>query len=634
MCGIAGFVSFKGHAREGAAARVRAMTDAIVHRGPDAAGLYVDDQVALGHRRLAIIDLDGGQQPMAALGGELQIVFNGEVYNFAALRTELEALGHRFNSRSDTEVVLLSYLQWGEGCFARFNGMFALAIWDARTRSLVLARDRTGKKPLYYHRTPDGIAFASELKALRAADACPTQIDPEALDCYFTLGYVPAPRSIFRGVRKLRPARSLRVSESGDRELQYWALRFGAARPRSVEDATDEFEELLLSAVQCRLVSDVPLGAFLSGGLDSSLVVSAMAELGGRPVETHSIGPADGGDGELPLARQVAAHLGTRHHEFRVDSDIDGILEKMIWHLDEPLADSSAVPTWHVSRLARQHVTVALSGDGGDEAFGGYTSRYVPHLVESRWRAALPAALRSAVFGPLGRAWPASARLPRPLRLKTILGNLAVDDARAYARDLAWLRDETRQALYAPALLESLRGFTPLELVAARYRSDDPAMDALSRAQQADMDLYMTDDVLAKVDRMSMAHSLEVRCPLLDYRILEFAATLPRELKLGMRDGKRVLRRAAERRLPAAVSAAPKQGFSIPAAEWLRGPLASRFEALALAQGSPLHEYIDPTALRGVWREHLSRHRDHGVTLWALMSLAVWMGGGALGRAP
>jgi asparagine synthase (glutamine-hydrolysing) len=633
MCGIAGFVEFGGHAPGEARERVLRMTRAIAHRGPDAESCHVDGFAALGHRRLSIIDVENGAQPMAALDGAVQLVFNGEIYNFRELRAELEACGHAFVTRSDTEVVLRAWLEWGEAAIARLNGMFALALWDARRRSLLLARDRFGEKPLFYARTAGGVAFASELKALRAAGGCHGALDPESVDCYLTLGYVPAPRSIFRGVRKLRPGQWLRVSPAGDREETYWQPRFGPARAQSMDAAAEEFEALLIESVRCRMVSDVPLGAFLSGGLDSSLVVWAMSQVADGPVLTHSIGPEDG-EGELPLARAVAAQLGTRHEEFRVGPEVETLLPTLVHHLDEPLADSSALPTWHVSRMTRRNVTVALSGDGGDEAFGGYTARYLPHLFESRLRAALPAGLRRVAFGPLARAWPASARLPRPLRLRTIFGNLAVDDARAYFRDLAWLEEEARAALYSAELRRALRGFTPFEVVGPRYAADAAAPDALARSQLADIGLYMTDDVLAKVDRMSMAHGLEVRCPFLDPRILEFAGALPPALKLGRRDGKRLLRHVAARRLPRPIATAPKQGFSIPAASWLRGPLVPAFESRVLARDAGVNEWVEPSAVLAMWREHQSGARDHSVPLWALMCLATWLALPADGSPP
>ena len=623
MCGIAGFVDFGGHDRDAARARVRRMTDALVHRGPDAEGFFVDGFAALGHRRLSIIDLGSGQQPMGAAEGQVQIVFNGEIYNFLELRAELEGRGHAFRSHSDTEVILRAYLEWGERCVERLAGMFAFAIWDARSRRLFLARDRVGKKPLYLWRDGTRIAFASELKALRAGGMCPDAIDPEALDCYFTFGYIPAPRTIYRGVRKMRAARCLAVDAAGEREREYWRLEHGEPRRVSMGEAVDELEALLDDAVRCRLVSEVPLGAFLSGGLDSSLVVSSMSRLLDRPVLTNCVGFEEREFSELDVARATAAHLGTDHREQVVRPDAAAVLPRIAWHFDEPLADSSAVPTWYVCEMARRSVTVALSGDGGDESFAGYTFRYIPHAMESRIRGAVPASLRALLFGPLGRLWPASAKLPRPLRLKTILENLAVSDVEAYYRDLAWLREETRREVYSPDFMQTLKGFTPRETVYPYYLQND-APDPLGRAQHADISFYMTDDVLAKVDRMSMAHSLEVRCPLMDHRILEFAARLPASLKTDSRRGKLPLRGLAERRLPREVLEMPKRGFSIPAARWLRTDLRPLVEGLLFEGNRESLQALDRTRLRGLWREHLDGARDQSVLIWAAMMLALW----------
>jgi asparagine synthase (glutamine-hydrolysing) len=626
MCGIAGFISFDGHDQDDAAARVQRMTDAIVHRGPDAGGRYVDGHAALGHRRLSIIDLASGAQPMGAADGHVQIVFNGEIYNFLELRRELEGLGHRFATNSDTEVILQAYLAWGDGCVERLAGMFAFAIWDRRNRSLLLARDRVGKKPLYVWREGRRVAFASELKALRAGGLCPDALDPEALDCYFTFGYIPSPRTVYRGVRKLAAARCVTVTADGERERTYWRLAGIEERGPSAADldeAADAFESLLDDAVRARLVAEVPLGAFLSGGLDSSLVVSSMARQIGKPVVTHCIGFEEREYSELEVARATAGHLGTEHHEHLVTPDAVAVLPKIAWHFDEPLADASAIPTWYVCEAARRSVTVALSGDGGDENFGGYTFRYLPHAFESRIRAALPAPLRAMLFGPLSALWPASARLPRPLRLKTILGNLAVADVEAYYRDLAWLREDTRAQVYSADFMRSLQGFSPRETVFDHYLRNGAA-DAVGRAQHADIHGYMTDDVLAKVDRMSMAHALEVRCPLMDHRLIEFAARLPTALKMDGRRGKLPLRRVAERRLPAELLAMPKRGFSIPAAQWLRESLRPMAEELLFGPSLAVLDLLDRAQLRRLWTEHLSGARDHHVFLWAVMMLALW----------
>ena len=623
VCGITGFVDFNGHCRNEARARIQAMTDVIAHRGPDGEGFYVDDFAALGHRRLAIIDVTSGQQPMGAHDGQIQVVFNGEIYNFLEVRRELEAKGHVFRTHCDTEAILISYLEWGDRCVERLYGMFAFAIWDIRSRSLLLARDRVGKKPLYYCRVGSVVAFGSELKALRAGGLCPSEIDSEALDCYFSFGYVPAPRTIFRHVSKLRAARCLLISAGHDVERQYWRMSFANPVERSMEDVVAELQPLLDDAVKQRLMSEVPLGAFLSGGLDSSLVVASMARLMDRPVLTNSIGFADRQFDELSMAGRVSRHLHTDHHEFVVRPQAAEVLEKIAWHLDEPLADSSAVPTWYMCEMARRTVTVALSGDGGDEAFAGYTFRYLPHRLESLVRGRLPVVFRGTVFGALGTLWPASALLPRPLRLKTVFENLAVSDAEAFYHDLIWLREDTRARLYSPDFMTELRGFTPFETVYPYYVESD-ARDALARAQCADIQFYMTDDVLAKVDRMSMAHSLEVRCPLLDHRILEFAAKLPPRVKIRGGRGKLPLRALAATRLPGDAAAGPKRGFSIPAARWLRNELRPMAHSVLFDRNNIISAVLDKKALSRIWQEHLSRSRDHSVFIWGLTMLGLW----------
>lgn len=624
MCGIAGYVDFSGHDPAEARVRLKAMGDAIAHRGPDGEGYFVDDHAALAHRRLAIIDVASGQQPMGILDGQVELVFNGEIYNFLVLRAELEAKGHRFRTRSDTEVILEAYLEWGEACVERLSGMFAFALWDSRARRLLLARDRVGKKPLYHLRRGSIVAFASELKALRAGGLCPTAVDPESLDCYLTFGYVPAPRTIYQGVEKLRAGHCLSVTASGASRRRYWDLSFSdPQQARTADEAAEELEPLLDDAVRCRLMSEVPLGAFLSGGLDSSLVVASMSRQMDRPVLTNSIGFDDRGADELPVARAIAAHLGTDHREYVVTPRAAEVIERIAWHFDEPIADSSAVPTWYVCEMARRSVTVALSGDGGDEAFGGYTFRYLPHALESRIRASVPTALRVALFGSLGAVWPGSAALPKPLRLKTIFENLAVSDPEAFYHDLAWLRSDTREAVYSGDFMTSLRGFTPLETVMPYYAGSDAA-ESLGRCQYTDIHFYMTDDVLAKVDRMSMAHGLEVRAPLLDHRILELAARLPASAKMSSRHGKLPLRRLAARRLPEQIGRLPKRGFSPPAARWLRGELKPLVHEVLFERQSLVGQVLERSSVARVWREHQEGSRDHHVFLWGLMMLGLW----------
>ncbi|MEW6428229.1 MAG: asparagine synthase (glutamine-hydrolyzing) [Thermodesulfobacteriota bacterium] len=634
MCGITGFITFSGHDPVAARPALKKATDLIHHRGPDEEGFYIDGHAALGHRRLSIIDLSGGQQPMHTEDRRLHVVFNGEIYNFPELRRELEAAGHRFLSKSDTEVILLGYRQWGENVVERLNGMFAFALWDSVERKLFLARDRVGKKPLYFHHRPGFFAFASELKALKPLCPTPDELDPRALDCYFTFGYIPSPLTIYRNIDKLEPGHALAVDADGLRKRKYWQLSFAPRQGLTLDQAGAELEDLLDDATRIRLMSEVPLGAFLSGGLDSTLIVASMARNMDKPVRTNSIGFGEAEFNELPLARLVAEHLHTDHRECTLEPKAADVLGKIAWHFDEPFADSSAVPTWYVCQMARQNVTVALSGDGGDESFGGYTFRYVPHIFESRLRSALPILMRGPIFGPLGDVYPSSTRLPQPLRLKTIFENLARSDAEAYYHDLIFLRADDRAALYSPQLAASLMGFTPFEMIHPLYAGGD-APDALARSQRADIAFYMTEDVLVKVDRMSMAHALEVRSPLLDYRIIEFAARLPEDLKIQGRTGKILLRHLARRRLPAEILDKPKKGFSIPAASWLRGELRPLAEQAIFQPKSLLRDLLQPLQLRRMWDEHQKEIRNHDVLLWGLMMFGLWENkhyNGRLGR--
>lgn len=623
MCGIAGFINFGAHNSDEAGARVRRMASVLVHRGPDEDGYYVDDLAALGHRRLSIIDLGNGQQPMGVLGGQVQIVFNGEIYNFVELRSNLESRGHRFHTRCDTEAILWAYVEWGEGCVAKLNGMFSFAIWDTRTKKVLLARDRVGKKPLYYYQHGQILAFASELKALKAGGFCLGEIDPESLDCYLSFGYIPAPRTIYKAVKKLAAGRYFLVSERYSTQASYWSLSFANSRNITMDETVEELDALVDDVVKSRLMSEVPIGVFLSGGLDSTIVASSMARVMDAPVLSNSIGFEDKEFNELPVARRIAEFLRTEHHEYVVQPNIVDVLDKIAWHFDEPFADSSAVATWYVCQMTKRTVTVALSGDGGDESFGGYSFRYIPHMFESRIRRTVPLAARRALFGALGWLWPRTGRLPKPLRLKTIFQNLAGGDAEAYYQDLVWLRTDTRARLYSPGLLESLRGFTPMETVYPLYAGSN-ATDALSRSQHADIRFYMTDDVLVKVDRMSMAHSLEVRSPLLDHRIIEFAARLPANLKLDSHRGKLVLRELVSRRLPLDLHNMPKRGFSVPAAAWLRHDLRDKAEEIIFDQNRDVLTMLCRDKVRKLWDEHQSQAMDHSVLLWGLMMLGLW----------
>ncbi|AEH44589.1 asparagine synthase (glutamine-hydrolyzing) [Thermodesulfatator indicus DSM 15286] len=618
MCGIIGIIDLSGVSKKDEA-MVRQGLALLKHRGPDEEGVFKDNQAVLGHVRLSIIDLSSGRQPM--VDEELTVVFNGEIYNFLGLRKELEALGHKFETRSDTEVILKAYREWGPDCVERLSGMFAFALWDAAKRRLVLARDRLGKKPLYYTVKGQHLAFASEIKAL-LPELDKKTLDPEALDCYFSFGFVPSPKSIFYGIKKLPPAHVAVFSENGLSLKRYWEIKF-SPRPYTLDDALEEFFTLFEKAVSIRLISDVPLGAFLSGGIDSPLVVAQMTRLLDRPVLTNSIGFDDEKTSELPLAREIARHLGTDHREYLVKPEAAEILPGLIYHLDEPLADSSALPTYYVCQMARQNVTVALSGDGGDESFGGYTFRYLPHLFESRLRKRIPLPLRSTFFRLLGSLYPRASWLPKPLRLKTIFQNLAVSDVRAFYQDLVWLPVDIREEIYSAQFKKELDGASPFEWIYPLYQQVKE-LDPMSRAQFVDLNFYLPEDVLVKVDRMSMAVALEVRSPLLDYQLVEFAGKLPLKLKVRGNTGKILLREALKKFLPEGLISKPKRGFAVPEAKWLRGELKPFLEEALAANDSFIWQYLSREKVKVLWQKHLSGRFNLGVFFWGLMILRLW----------
>jgi asparagine synthase (glutamine-hydrolysing) len=627
MCGIAGFFLYSesGFARREILER---LIRPLRHRGPDDEGFHLSGPLGLAHARLSIIDVAGGHQPIFNEDRSAAVICNGEIYNHRELRRWLEARGHRFATRSDTEVIVHLYEELGAGCVEKLAGMFALAVADFRERRLLLARDRIGKKPLYLADDGRRLAFASELKSLRNAGLAGPEVDPEALDLYLSYGYVPAPWTIFRGARKL-PAGHLAICDSrGMRIERYWDLELRAQEVSPAGEArlTDELEELLADAVQARLESDVPLGAFLSGGIDSGTVVALMsAAMGGldRPVLTHTVGFADRGTDEREDAAAVARALGTDHLAMEVRPDLADVLPRIAWHLDEPFADPSAVPTWYVSRETRRRVTVALSGDGGDELFAGYGHRYVMALMEARVRRWLPAGLRRAALPPLARLWPRSARLPRALRLGGFLANLAVDADRAWFHDRSHVQPHLQERLFGEGLRERRRRFDPfvaLEPHLARAPQGDP----LARALYLDLKTWLADDGLVKVDRMSMAHALEVRCPLLDHRVVEFAARVPSRLKLDHGRTKVLLRRVAERRLPREILSRPKRGFAPPVSRWLREDLRDLSRDLLLGPGALAGSLFERRPLMELLDDHGSGRLDAGWAIWTLLMLEVW----------
>ena len=620
MCGIAGIV----HAETPKPvdpARVERMCEALAHRGPDGAGVWTDHGIGLGHRRLSIIDIAGSPQPMHSADGRAVIVFNGEIYNFCELRRELEQAGFTFRTSGDTEVILAAWQRWGVDCLKRLDGMFAFALFDLDKRQLFLARDRFGVKPLFLARLSDGsIAFASELKGLLAHPLLRRRVNHQAIEAYMAWGYVPDTHSILSGVEKL-PAGHFWLIEQGrapGRPQRWWDIDFSQRERASEADLSAQLVHLLRDAVRSRMVADVPLGAFLSGGVDSSGVVALMAEASAQPVRTCSIGFDVAAYDETSYARQVAARFGADHQERIVATDDFAAIDQIAAMFDEPFADASALPTWRVCQLARERVTVALSGDGADEAFAGYR-RQVFHHHEERARAVLPAGLRAPLFGALGRAWPKADWAPRPLRAKATLLALAESGEEGYARGLSVTLPEARRALYSDSFAASLDGFRAEDELIALMRTA-PGRSGLDRAQYADLSFWLPGDILTKVDRTSMAVSLEAREPLLDHRLVEFAARLPERMRVRGSTGKYLLKKSLERYLPNDVLYRPKQGFVTPIAEWLRGPLAGT--ARGIASGSlPQTGFFDPKAIAALAEAHIAGRADHSRTLWQLLML-------------
>jgi asparagine synthase (glutamine-hydrolysing) len=632
MCGIAG-VFLAGETGGGAVVRretVERMARVLEHRGPDDEGFHVKGPVGLGFRRLSIIGLATGHQPIFTEDGRLAIIFNGEIYNYLSLRGELEARGHRFRTETDTEVILLAYREWGADSVRRLRGMFAYAIWDEAARTLFLARDRLGIKPLYYSWDGRALRFGSEIKALLQDPDMRVTLDPLALDEYLTYLYVPAPRSIFREIRKLRPGHTLTVTEKGIEDREYWDLAIRPGPARNEVETAEGLREALRETVAAHLMSEVPLGAFLSGGIDSSAVVGTMAGLLDQPVRTASIGFREDAYDELPFARRVAAAFGADAHERTVEARAADILDRLTWHYDEPFADSSMVPTWYVSQVARERVTVCLSGDGGDENFAGYRRmRY--DFLENRIRARIPRWARRRVLAPVAAAYPKADRLPRIFRGKTLLTNLTLSPERAYHNTMRWFTPAMKGRLYRPALQASVGEHDAFSVQEEFFRRSE-GWHPLSRIQYVDFKTYLPDDILAKVDRASMAHSLEVRVPLLDHLFVEHAAAIPAAMKLKHGEGKYIFKRALRGLLPEEVLARPKMGFGVPLDRWFRGDLKRPFEERVLAPGSYLESHFEPAAIRALWNEHQSGARDHSYGLWALLTLEHWgrrFGGGA-----
>ena len=615
MCGICGIALTDVH-REPGKDVVETMKAEMVHRGPDGHGSFFDKGIGLGHRRLSIIDLEGGRQPIFNEDRTVAVVVNGEIYNYVELRQELRARGHHFNTKSDTEVIVHLYEEVGLDCLKQLNGMFGVALWDTRQKRLVLARDRVGKKPMYYRIADGGLLFASELKALVKALPSRPEIDVGAIDDYLLYGYVPSPSTIWSGIHKLAPAHWLSW-EAGQVESEcYWNLtqeHNPVSRGFDLLAASEELKELLKDATRIRLRSDVPVGIFLSGGVDSGAVVGAASEVSDQEILTFSVGFEEESHNELPLARLTSDKIGTHHSEMVVKDVGLSDLPEILFHLDEPFADASALPTYYVCREARKRVTVALSGDGGDEVFGGY--HHYMSVMRSQWADHLPSWLRRGVFGAVSksipRAWPGKgflSRLSKDLP-ERFLGHVCIFPPEE--KELLWRKEYSKQIPQCPTIIASYFGADHSNL--------------LSSMLAADYHTYLPDDILVKVDRTSMQNSLEVRAPLLDYRIAEFMSRQPLEAYMGQGRGKRLLRCAASDWLPAEVLAVKKRGFGLPLKQWLRDSLRKLADTLLFSSAAVIPEYLRIEAIQELVDLSLRTTRDFGDRIWSLLVLEIWL---------
>ncbi|MDE1466586.1 XrtA/PEP-CTERM system amidotransferase [Aurantiacibacter sp. D1-12] len=621
MCGIAGLFH-TGTIKPVDPVRVERMCDVLAHRGPDGSGVWSAPGVGLGHRRLSIIDIAGSPQPMHSNDERAVIVFNGEIYNYRELRKELTERGAKFRTEGDTEVILEAWKLWGRDCVKHLHGMFAFAIYDCADRTLFLARDRFGVKPLFYTLLSDGsLAFASELKGLLAHPLLRRDVDYRAIEDYMTWGYVPDHRSILQGVHKLPAAHTLLLKHDTEvaRPEVYWDISFERRHKGKAADLEAELLHHLQQAVESRMVSDVPLGAFLSGGVDSSTVVAFMAQASRDKVKTCSIGFDVASADESSYAAKVAELFATDHDSRQVSSDQFDVIDTIAGMFDEPFADASALPTWRVCQLAREKVTVALSGDGADEAFAGYR-RQVFHAHEERVRSFIPHAVRQKVLGPLGEFYPKMDWAPRALRAKTTLQSLAGDGADGYARALSIIPPEIRMGLYSEDQRWVMRDYRA-EHKLIDMMANAPARTGLDAAQYADLKFWMPGDILTKVDRTSMAVSLEAREPLLDHRLVEFAAGLPDGLRVKRSQGKYILKKAMERYLPDDILYRPKQGFVTPIAEWLRGPLAGRARGIAKSAMLARTGWFDNERIAAMAEMHIGGRSDNSRILWQLIML-------------
>ncbi len=614
MCGICGFISLRENLEQ-KKPLIRKMCSLLTHRGPDEEGFYFKGNVALGHRRLSIIDLSGGQQPMGNDDGTIWIVYNGEIYNFPEIKLDLEKKGVRFKTRSDTEVILKGYELLGTDILDHLNGMFSFAIWDEKEKRLFAARDRLGKKPFYYHFDGKRLIFASELKSIIVHPDVPRKINSEAVDKFFSYNFIPAPLTIFKDIYKLRPGHYL-LWENGQLTVrQYWDVKYKSDHVYKTEyDYVEHLYEVLKASVKRRLISDVPLGAFLSGGMDSSVIVGLMSLINEKPVKTFTIGFEEQGYSEIDDARLIADHFHTEHHEFRVKSEAIDLVPRLVWHFDEPFADSSAIPTYYVSKIARENVTVILSGDGGDELFAGY-NRYTNRDLYAGYKK-IPRIFREGIVGPVARA------IPFQLTGRNFLLELSLLERK---ENFEWIEiyPYIKSELYSSDFKKVSKTINHPNSV-IHYWKNMPDSPLLSQMQYSDTKVYLPEDILTKVDRMSMANSLETRAPLLDYEVVEFAANIPARMHFSDGKGKYVLRKMARKFLPEQIFQKKKQGFAIPANEWFRNELWDMTSDLLTGQRFQSRGYFDSRNVSKILQEHKKGKRDYSTWLWCLLNFELW----------
>jgi len=619
MCGITGIFDLTGK-REISRELLSRMNETQYHRGPDEGGLHIEPGLGFGHRRLSIIDLSSGQQPLFNEDRTVVVTYNGEIYNFPELTRELKGLGHQFSTHCDTEVIVHAWEEWGETCVERFRGMFAFAVWDRNQEKLFLARDRLGIKPLFYARLADGrFIFGSELKSLKVHEGLPREIDPTAVEEYFTFGYVPEPKTIYKGVYKLPPGFRLTLRRGMEqiRPQQYWDVSFNSGSSTSVADAGSELIERFEEAVRIRMIAEVPLGAFLSGGVDSSAVVAAMARVSDGPVNTCSISFGDPKFNESQYAAMVAEQFNTAHRVEQVDPDDFDLIDHLADLYDEPYADSSALPTYRVCELAKKQVTVVLSGDGGDENLAGYR-RYRWHTYEEKMRSLMPEGIRRHLFGFLGGVYPKADWAPKIFRAKSTFEAMARDSLEGYLHSVSLMSNQIRSSLFSENLKSDLQGYQAVE-VFRRHAMQAPVDHPLSLVQYLDIKTYLPGDILTKVDRASMAHALEVRVPILDHQLVDWISGLPPEFKLKGREGKYIFKKALEPTLPDNILYRPKMGFAVPLDSWFRGPLREKVRDSILGDTMKDSGLFDHKYLKRLVDQHQSGVRDHTAPIWSLL---------------